>query len=117
MSVDFGKLLEFRREVQQLALERFGVQNPTDPDRMPNVEVKVVDRSRCWPLNFEAVPYTHSLEIENGYQDLVDDPAKARLLDQMLRITQMNLNIANEDMNRLARMMGEWFRRDTHRDL
>ena len=107
--VNQKKFWEFQAEVQALALERFGVNDPTDPDEMPCVQVHLVDRSRNWPMHYSALPYTHRLKVNNRYQDLIDDPKKAELFQLMFRRANSNLAIARRDMDSLVLSMDYWF--------
>ena len=70
--IDKTKLHEFEKEVCELAKKRLGTNEYGDA----NVEVLVVDRTRYERIHYDPMPYLHNLDIDNGYQDLIDDTQK-----------------------------------------
>lgn len=81
--VDPKKLAEFANKVDKMALEEFGL----DDCGGYRVTVRVLDRSRHWPMHWFPVPYEHKTEsIEE--------------LDKCLDRYLTNLSIATEEMDK-----------------
>lgn len=68
--IDQAAVRKFLNRVQKEALKEFG----TDEEgKTPKLVIEGLDRTRCWPMHFQPVPYDHDhqssiAELEEGQQ-------------------------------------------------
>ena len=87
--VDLEKLAAFEEKVYKMARQEFGT---CDEGKINKVAVKLIDRSRYWPMHYFPIPYDHKAKT-------VEEK------DRILELLLTNLSMATDAVDTHLKIM------------